>query len=135
MESTSIQNRIQQTSCQLLFFSLGMSYPGLVREMWRDIPGSKMSDLQSNAYYPNDPSDIEIIENFDAPFDLNGEFGTRIKGYFVPPETGSYIFFLSGAQAAELWLSSNDQEENLEKIISFSNGTLHNQWNRLAVYT
>jgi hypothetical protein len=107
-----------------------MPYPGLIREIWRNVPGSKVSDLRTNAYYPNDPSDIQIIENFDAPFDLDRDYGTKVKGYFIPPETGPYTFFLAGSNAAELWLSENGQESGLKKIASFSSGSSHNQWNR-----
>lgn len=107
-----------------------MPYPGLIREIWRNIPGSKVSDLRASAYYPNDPSDIQIIENFDSPFDVDRDYGTKVKGYFIPPESGPYTFFLSGSESAELWLSSNEQESDLKKIVSLINGSSHNQWSR-----
>ena len=107
-----------------------MPYPGLIREIWRNIPGSRVSDLRSSAYYPNDPSDIQIIENFDAPFDLDRDYGTKVKGYFIPPETGKYTFFLAGSESAEMWLSENGQESGLKKIVSFTKGSSHNQWNK-----
>ena len=113
-----------------VYFYPGLPYPGLIREIWRNIPGSKISDLRSSAYYPNDPSDIQIIENFDAPFDLDRDYGSKIKGYFIPPENGPYTFFLAGSEAAELWLSENGEESGLKKIVSFTNGSSHNQWNR-----
>ena len=114
----------------IFFFLKGLPYPGLIREIWRDIPGSKISDLRSSAYYPNDPSDIQIIENFDSPFDLDKNYGTKVKGYFIPPESGSYTFYLAGSRSAELWLSGDEYEAGLKRIIRFMNGSAHNQWNR-----
>lgn len=107
-----------------------MPYPGLIREVWKELPGKDISKLKDDPYYPNDPSLVEIIENFDAPFDVDKDFGSRVKGYFVAPETGNYTFYLSGSKAAELWLSKGEGQRNMSEMIALHDPTGHNQWNK-----
>ena len=109
-----------------------MPYPGLIREVWKELPGKSISTLKDDPYYPNDPSLIEIIENFDAPFDIDKDYGSRVKGYFVAPETGNYTFYMSGSQSGELWMSSTESQQNLSKLVSMDQPTGHNQWNKYA---
>ena len=109
-----------------------MPYPGLIREVWKELPGKSISKLKDDPYYPNDPSLIEIIENFDAPFDIDKDYGSRVKGYFVAPETGNYTFYMSGSQSGELWMSSTERQQNLTKLVSMDQPTGHNQWNKYA---
>ena len=109
-----------------------MPYPGLIREVWKELPGKSISKLKDDPYYPNDPSLIEIIENFDAPFDIDKDYGSRVKGYFVAPETGNYTFYMSGSQSGELWMSSTERQQNLTKLVSMDEPTGHNQWNKYA---
>ena len=115
-----------------------MPYPGLLREVWKDLQGKEVKALTGYPYYPNDPSSIEIIENFDSPFNLLTNYGSRVKGYFIPPETGNFTFYLSAGKAAELWIALNDEDEkNLTKIVGLtsSKGTAHNQWNKYVDYS
>lgn len=107
-----------------------MPYPGLIREVWKELPGKSISKLKDDPYYPNDPSLIEIIENFDSPFDIDKDYGSRVKGYFVAPETGNYTFYMSGSQSGELWMSSTESQQNLTKMVSLDQATGHNQWNK-----
>ncbi|XP_032238898.2 uncharacterized protein LOC5513456 isoform X2 [Nematostella vectensis] len=109
-----------------------MPYPGLIREIWKELPGKELSKLKTDPYYPNDPSLVEIIENFDAPFDVDSDYGSRVKGYFVAPETGNYTFYLSGSKTSELWLSTGDSQKNMSNLIALTDATGHNQWNKFT---
>lgn len=111
-----------------------MPYPGLIREVWKELPGKDISKLKDDPYYPNDPSLVEIIENFDAPFDTDKDFGSRVRGYFVAPETGNYTFYLSGSKSTELWLSKGESQLNMSSMIALHDATGHNQWNKYVLY-
>ena len=110
-----------------------MPYPGVIREVWKELPGKSISKLKDDPYYPNDPSLIEIIENFDSPFDIDKDYGSRVKGYFVAPETGNYTFYMSGSQSGELWMSSTESQQNMSKLVSLDQPTGHNQWNKYVL--
>lgn len=72
------------------FVILGNHYSGLIREVWKDLGGYQVSDLTSNSNFPNNPSSIEVIDNFDAPFNVEDNYGSRLRGFFIAPETGHY---------------------------------------------
>ena len=71
---------------------LGNHYAGLVREVWKDMGGYQVIDLTSNPNFPNNPSSVEVIDNFDAPYNVEDNYGSRVRGYFVAPETGDYRY-------------------------------------------
>lgn len=52
--------------------------------------GYQVIDLTSNANFPNNPTSVEVIDNFDSPFNVGDNYGSRVRGYFVAPETGDY---------------------------------------------
>ncbi|XP_078359625.1 uncharacterized protein LOC144644082 isoform X4 [Oculina patagonica] len=123
---------LEKKDVEKLFSGKKMPYPGLIREVWKELPGKSINKLKDDPYYPNDPSLIEIIENFDSPFDIDKDYGSRVKGYFVAPETGNYTFYMSGSQSGELWMSSTESQQNLTKLVSLDQATGHNQWNKYA---
>ncbi|XP_074615208.1 uncharacterized protein LOC141874734 isoform X6 [Acropora palmata] len=123
---------LEKKDVEKVFSGKKMPYPGVIREVWKELPGKSISKLKDDPYYPNDPSLIEIIENFDAPFDIDKDYGSRVKGYFVAPETGNYTFYMSGSQSGELWMSSTERQQNLTKLVSMDQPTGHNQWNKYA---
>ena len=71
-------------------FLLGNLHAGLIREVWYDIPGYSINDLTSNPNFPSRPSSVEVLDKFDAPFNVDDNYGSRISGYFHAPETGDY---------------------------------------------
>ena len=109
---------------------LDSPFPGIIREVWKDTPGEGISSLVANPDYPNNPTTIEIIENFDAPFNVEKDYGSKLKGYFVAPETGNNTFYLSCSKACELYFSTDEDTRNKTKIISLKKPTWHNQWNK-----
>ncbi|XP_027047022.1 uncharacterized protein LOC113674731 isoform X3 [Pocillopora damicornis] len=123
---------LEKKDVEKIYGGKKMPYPGLIREVWKELPGKSISKLKDDPYYPNDPSLIEIIENFDSPFDIDKDYGSRVKGYFVAPETGNYTFYMSGSQSGELWMSSTESQQNLTKMVSLDQATGHNQWNKYA---
>ena len=52
--------------------------------------GYQVIDLTSNPNFPNNPSSVEVIDNFDAPYNVEDNYGSRVRGYFIAPETGDY---------------------------------------------
>ena len=49
-------------------------------------------DLTSNPNFPNNPSSIEVLDKFDAPHNVDDNYGSRIRGFFKAPETGYYRY-------------------------------------------
>ena len=56
--------------------------------------------------------------------------GERLRGYFVPPATGNYYFWLAGSNNAELWISDDAKAVNLvRRAWVTSPGTGSEAWN------
>ena len=98
--------------------------------MWKNTPGEELNKLEDNPDYPNNPSTIEIIENFDAPFNVESNYGSKLKGYFIAPETGNNTFYLSCSRACALYLSKDESGKTKKKILTLDKPTEHNVWNK-----
>ncbi len=93
-----------------------------VRE-FRDITGTAVADLTGNAKFPNSPDVTAYPAYFEWPNGgdiyttppANGiagqehdNYGAQIIGYFYPPATGPYVFYVCADDNAELYLSEDD---------------------------
>lgn len=99
---------------------------GLVLERWTGISGVIISDLTSNANYPNSPSTVTTLTNFDGPDDYADNYGSRVRGYIVPTTTGAYTFNLTSDDYSVLYLSTDDKVANKVQIASVSGWTATN---------
>jgi hypothetical protein len=88
--------------------------------IYTDIPGIVVDDLVLDPSYPDNPSEIRYITSLNTrdaiPTNDLEEYGSRIEGFITPTESGSYHFFLSSDDGAELHLSSDDSESNARLI-------------------
>jgi len=63
---------------------------------------------------------------------LADNYGTRIAGYICAPSTGNYTFWVAGDDNCELWLSTNAEESNKQKIAYHNGFTWIREWNKYA---
>ena len=54
--------------------------------------GYQVADLTSNPNFPNNPSSVEVLDNFDAPYNVEDNYGSRVRGYFIAPESGDFRY-------------------------------------------
>jgi hypothetical protein len=59
-------------------------------------------------------------------------YGQRLRGYLVPPTTGSYVFWLAGDDGCQLWLSADRNPATKVKIAEVVGWTGFRQWNKYA---
>ncbi len=104
--------------------------PGLLMETWTGIDGVQVADLTSHPTYPNNPTSSEIIATFESQSYIGDSYGLRVRGYIVPPETGSYTFWIASDDNSELWLSSDENPVNIGRI-AYNNGwTWPREWDK-----
>ncbi len=48
----------------------------------------------------------------EVPVNIDDNYGSRMKGWLMPPATGDYVFWIALDDNGELWLSSDDHPEN-----------------------
>ncbi|MFM7180319.1 MAG: PA14 domain-containing protein, partial [Verrucomicrobiales bacterium] len=101
----------------------------LLKEHWTGITGGAISSLTSNTDYPNNPSGREFITSFEClAQNWADSYGTRVTGFIVPPETGSYTFAVSGDNVVELYVSTDATSANKSLAASVGAATGFRAW-------
>jgi arabinogalactan endo-1,4-beta-galactosidase len=85
-------------------------------EWWMGITGTAVSDLTSDVNYPDNSNSRTLFVTFEGPVDWADNYGTRIRGYVIPPANGNYTFWIDSNDGSELWLSTDDNPANAELI-------------------
>lgn len=96
----------------------------IVREIWRNIPGTSISSIPFNT----PPDNVETLTGLSTANYYANNYGSRIRGYLCPPVAGEYTLWISGDDTAELWVSTNDDPANKVKIAYVSRATRINEW-------
>ena len=126
-ESASLSRAIVPTS-QLFSGHRG----SVTSERFDNILGSAVSNLTSNADYPDNPDAVTALSSFESSSNIGDFLGQRISGFLHAPETGPYQFFLSANDSAELWLSNSADPSDRQLIASVNSATAPQQWDAQA---
>lgn len=107
----------------------------VVQEVWTNVPGTNVTDipLDTPANFTNVLGALQGVTNY------GDNYGERVRGYFTPPVTGNYYFWIAGSDSAQLWISDDNNQVNevLRAWITPTNnptapgqnGTSPGQWN------
>ena len=97
-------------------------------QYWRGIGGSSVQDLVNNEDFPDFPSENYYLKEMSIVPNLDDNYGTRLAGLLVPPETGEYTFWIASDDSSELWLSTDETEANRKPIARVDNFTGYQAW-------
>ncbi|MDB6078635.1 MAG: uncharacterized protein JWO82_2382, partial [Akkermansiaceae bacterium] len=102
---------------------------GLKREIWRGLPGGQaLTDLTNWLFYPQAPDETGYALNFKTPTNSADNYGQRVSGYVIPPDTGNYTFWIASDDGGELWLSSDTNPANKKRIGYVVNSVNEEEW-------
>ena len=132
LEITKVANPASAAGVQLAELAFIEPTGSILREYWTGISGTAVSDLTSNANYPNSPSGRDSLSSFEAPTNWADSYGTRVRGYLTAPSTGSYVFWIASDDNSELWLSTNADPANRTRIAYVPGWTNSRQWSTYA---
>ena len=105
----------------------------LLHETFTGIAGTAVSDLTSAGAFPDSPSTSVLLTNgFVLATNAADNFGRRVSGFVVPPQSGEYRFWIASADASELWLSTNANPLERTRVALVSGATAPFQWNAEA---
>lgn len=104
----------------------------ILYERWTGISGTAVSNLTSNAAYPNSPSFTDQLSSLEGPTNVLDNYGSRIRGYIHPPTNGSYTFWIAGDDNCELWLGTSDSPASVVKIANVPDWTSSREWNKFT---
>ena len=92
----------------------GANRPGyLLKQGWYNIAGTAISVLEGNANFPGNPDSISFINKFEVTPNVGDNYGVRVSGWIIAPETGDYTFYIASDDNGQLKLSTDSLPQNL----------------------
>ena len=114
------------TSTSVLNLHVEENAGTVVRESWTGVAGITLADIPTG----NAPNATANLSSLEATPDLGDNYGERIRGYITAPETGNYYFWIAAKNAAELWISNDDEPVTAFKRAWVTTGSATPQiWN------
>lgn len=102
-----------------------------------DSTGSSVDNLFADSRYPYLPDHVNLQPMWeypsdgagrDAAADPNRNYFDSLEGYFVPPASGDYVFFVAGADRIWLYLSTDEDPANRLQIAMLNGWTNARGW-------
>jgi glucose/arabinose dehydrogenase len=110
--------------------TLTISTNGILREVYSGIIGTAVADLTNAPSFPQSPTTVEVLDNFEAPTDVGNDYGQRLRGLITAPVTGNYTFWIASDDNSELFVSSDESPANKQVVASVSSWTNPRQWTK-----
>jgi hypothetical protein len=83
--------------------------PGtILREVWTGVGGGKVEELTRNERFKGPPNSTTLVSSFEIPRNTGDDYGTRVRGFLIPPADGGYQFWIAADDDGELFLSPDD---------------------------
>ena len=104
-------------------------------EWWTGISGTAVSNLTSNVKYPANSTGRKLLTKLEGSTNWADNYGTRIRGYLIPPADGNYIFWIASDDNGQLWLSTDDDPCHAVLIAYVNDWTDSRQWTKYTSQT
>lgn len=116
---------VYSSVCAILF------YFTVYRELWTNVPGDQVADLEFSSLYPCAPSNTQFIDTFCLYKPSSGDYyGQRLRSFFRAPETGNYTFQTSCDNDCQLWMSNNELPAGKRLIVDQRKHTRQYVWDK-----
>jgi hypothetical protein len=92
------------------------------------VPGENLVDLSSHINFPSFPDVVTTVNQFEYGPNAADNYGAKLRGYICAPATGFYTFYISGDNQCELWLSTDDDPANINRIAYLSTRVNFRSW-------
>ncbi|MEZ4608266.1 MAG: PA14 domain-containing protein [Deinococcales bacterium] len=88
--------------------------------------------MLNNSNYPYYPSGTELISTINTPTNAQDNYGSRIRGYIYPPISGDYHFWIASDDEGQLWLSTDENPANIQRIAYVVGWTNFQEWTKYS---
>ncbi len=102
------------TSTSVLNLHVDENVGTVVWEHWDGVGGLTIASIPPTTL-SGTPTGMANRTSLEAPTDYGDNYVGRIRGYITAPTTGNYYFWVAGNNAAELWISNDDEPVNAFK--------------------
>jgi parallel beta-helix repeat protein len=79
---------------------------------------SSLETLLNLPTFPDNPDQSELRTNFEGLINWRDNYGTHVRGYLYPPQTGNYTFWIASDDQSQLWLSTDEDPAHAVQIAS-----------------
>lgn len=100
----------------------------ILRETWVKVNGYDVRTIPVDT----PPTATRQLTKFEGPFNVTNYYGDRIRGYIYPPISGNYTFWIASDDNGALYLSSDDQPANKQRIAWVNGTTNPQQWTKFT---
>ena len=98
----------------------------VVREYWNGVTGTTVASIPVTTT----PTGTGNLTSLAGPTNSGINYGARVRGYITAPTAGNYYFWIAANNAAELWISNDDEPINALKRASVITGNASpHTWN------
>jgi parallel beta-helix repeat protein len=80
--------------------------------------------------FPDSPDRSELRTSFEGPINWRDNYGTHVRGYLYPPQTGNYTFWIASDDQSQLWLSTDEDPAHAVQIASVPGWTPSRDFDR-----
>ena len=101
----------------------------ITHEFFSGFSGSGLSKLAAAPAFPNSPFGVAQRALFESPLNTGGNYGSRMRGYVVAPQTGNYTFWIASCGESQLYLSTDGNPVNRRAIAWVTNCAGVRVWN------
>lgn len=91
-------------------------FDGILYERFDRVHSLQMDYLTRSPAFPDQPASRSYRTLAELPSNAGENIGSRLRGYLLAPQTGSYTFWIAADDNGELWLSPEDNPANRKRI-------------------
>jgi endoglucanase len=106
---------------------------GAMLDTWTGLnSGNTIADLMfSTAYLASFPNkSVRLVDLLEGPTNVGDNYGSRMRGWLVPPVTGNFVFWIASDDNGEFWLSTNNRKANEALICLQPQSAGPRQWDK-----
>ncbi len=94
-------------------------------------PGALRTDLENPAF-AGQPSFVNYLSAFETPSGQGNDYAERVSGFFIPPVTTNYVFFVCSDDDSDLFLSTDSTSANKHLIAQETSWSNSGEWTSSA---
>jgi hypothetical protein len=99
--------------------------PGMITQAF--YPGATRAQLESSTLSAA-PAFIRHLATFEEPASDVSDYAETLTGWFIPPQSGNYVFFVAASDDADLFLSTDATAANAHLIAQETAWSVSRQW-------
>jgi len=117
-----------EVTVEVLPVPAGLEPGAIAYARYDGIPGTSLANLTNHPSFPRSPTRLETLPDAEIPRKTADLFGGVLRGYFLAPATGAFVFGVAGDRAFDLWLSTSEQPGDARRIAYANGSTAPRDW-------